>query len=569
MSQTKTLRDRKRQLGQFLTPPETARRLLADLPFTRDSRVLEPCFGDGSFLLPLIEKFLPLHDGSLPHRLAQTLTCNVFGMEIDLALHARGLARIRERWGDLPAGHALACGDFFRADLPGGFDYVVGNPPFGGTLAPDLQDRLDRELGWRNGLKIKKETYAFFIVKCLDILQTGGHLRFICSDTFLTINTMQGLRRFLLESGRPSVTRLDAFSEETKYAMVVLDLCKSGPAPHVVVDGRPLARERIARTGNHSWQVPDDLARYFDGPKLSDFLIATSGMTVGANHLFVREITDGCIVEPYEFEFFENPITLAGEVERARLGSLSPKKRAEIALRECAGETRRSARVVPRPEPHTIRLPHPDYRPYNKAQNALVWAPPSHAIFWKDDGDAVMTFRRNGPWYLHGVGGRPFFGREGFTWQLIAPTLNARWLPPGCILDSGAPCAFLRDGVPEDELFFILGWTFSGLCGRLLKDVLNHTRNIQGKDFERLPYPFWVPPRAKRAVTERVKILVAEAQAGRAFRRGDPEIAEVGAVYEGEAGGRSRPLQPPTLSTAGGASGSGGCRRRRTRRPRP
>ena len=65
------------------------------------------------------------------------------------------------------------------------------------------------------------------------------------------------------------------------------------------------------------------------------------------------------------------------------------------------------------------------------------------------------------------------------------------------------------------------------------EDVINHTKNIQGKDFERLPYPFWVPEETKRAVTERVKEMVAEAQAGRVFRRGDAEIVEVGAAFEG------------------------------------
>ena len=531
MSQTKTLRDRKRQLGQFLTPPDIARRLIEPLSLTRDDTVLEPSFGDGSFLLPLIEKFLPLYEGSVSERLDHILIRNVYGVELDLDLYDRCLAAIERRWGYCPAGRNLFRADFFQTDFAASFDCVIGNPPFGGTIDPALQDRLDREFGWRGGLKIKKETYSFFIVKCLDLLKPDGCLRFICSDTFLTINTMQGLRRLLLKTGEPTVTRLDVFSDETKYAMVVLDLVKSGPASAVVVDGQSLPRERIALTGNHSWQITDDLSRYFDGPKLGNFLVATSGMTVGANHLFVREIVDGRIVEPYEFEFFQDPITLEREAERARLGFIAPKKRAEIVAWECRGETRRNVRVVPREEPLEITVPHPDYRPYNKAVPALVYAPPSHAIYWKDEGDAVLTFKRNGNWYLHGIGGGKFFGRAGLTWQLISQSLNARHLPSGYVLDSGAPCAFLREGAAEEELDFILGWTLSPLCGRLLKEVINHTKNIQGKDFERLPYPWWVPEGTKQAVIEQVRALTAEAQAGRVFRRTDAEIVEVGAVF--------------------------------------
>lgn len=148
---------------------------------------------------------------------------------------------------------------------------------------------------------------------------------------------------------------------------------------------------------------------------------------------------------------------------------------------------------------------------YNMAQLGRFYAPPQNVIFWKDEGDAVLTFKKNGKWYLHGVGGRPFFERSGLTWQLIADQINMRYLPPGYILDSGAPCAFLREGIDPDELWFILGWTNSATATRLLKTVLNHTRNIQGKDIERLPYPSWVSPEEKARVVREVRSLVHRA----------------------------------------------------------
>jgi len=531
VSQTKTRRDKKRQLGQFLTPPAIAERL-AELPLSRDDAVLEPSFGDGSFILPLIAKFLPLYDGPIPERVDRILTRNVYGVEIDPELYAQCLKNIELRWGYCPARHNLLCADFFRTAFPAPFDYVIGNPPFGGTIAPELQDELDKELGWRGGLKIKKETYSFFIVKCLDLLRPHGCLRLICSDTFLTINTMQGLRRLLLETGAPSVTRLSEFSAETKYAMVVLDFAKTGPAQTLILDGSAVPREQIALTGNYSWQMTNEYAPYFAGPKLGDFLVATSGMTIGDNRLFVREIKNGLICEPFAFTFVDAPLTLENEVRRARLGFLSPQKRAQIAAQVCRGETRRTVQITERETSLEIRLPHSNYRPYNKADSALIYAPPTHAVYWKDNGDAVLTFKKNGPWYLHGVGGQKFFGCEGLTWQLISQTLNARYLPPGCILDSGAPCAFLREGVDPDELYFVLGWTLSPLCLALLKNVINHTKNIQGKDFERLPYPFWVSPEVKQGIIKRVRAMVQDAQAGLVFRRTDAEIVELDGLYE-------------------------------------
>ena len=137
---------------------------------------------------------------------------NVFAVEIDPAAYAAMLVSIEKRWGTLPAAHNLICGDFFVTDFDGAtanhslfgdartFDLIVGNPPFGGTIEPRIQDQLDGRYGERDGFKIKKETYSFFIVRCVEMLRPSGRLRFICSDTFLTIPTMKGLREFSLKS---------------------------------------------------------------------------------------------------------------------------------------------------------------------------------------------------------------------------------------------------------------------------------------------------------------------------------------------------------------------------------
>jgi hypothetical protein len=522
----------------------TAARLVRELVLTVRDTVLEPSAGDGSFLIPLVERFMELHEGSTRERLERALTENVFAIELDPALHARCLEHVRQRFGSLPARHNIVCADFFRHtfvsasardSLFGGprlFDWIVGNPPFGGTIDPAIQDQLDRLYGERDGIKIKKETYCFFIVKSVDLLAPGGHIRFICSDTFLTIPTMKGLREFLLNRGAVQVARLVDFSDETNQPTVVLDFTRGAPADHVQLDGRVVDRAAIKLTGNRSWQITEDHAPFFEGPTLAEYVTASSGMTIGQNDLFVRKIEDGCVTEPHEFVFFDDPITLEKELQHARLGYLAPRRIAEIEACERRGATRRNVRAVPLPTSTRVALPHSDYCPYNKACADLVYALPRYAVFWRDDGDAVITFKKNGNWYLHGVGGLPYFKREGLTWQLISPSLNTRYLPPGYILDSGAPCAFLKPHVSRDELWFILGWTFSALCNRLLKDVLNHTRNIQSKDFERLPYPFWVDPETKNRAIARVRQLVEQAMAGRRVCRTDAVFQSIGRMYE-------------------------------------
>lgn len=545
MSQTKTKRIKKRQLGQFYTPRALARLCVDDLPLRADSTILEPSSGNGAFVIPLLDRFMSMLNGTPSERLSKALSENIFSVEIDRTAHADMLSAIEKRWGPLPSSHNLVCGDFFVTEfddhrltdlLFGGtrrFDFIVGNPPFGGTIEPRIQDQLDGRYGNRDGLKIKKETYSFFIVRCVEMLRPSGQLRFICSDTFLTIPTMKGLREFLLNRGRTSVKTIDRHFEETSQPMVILDFESTGHTEQLEIDRRTLCRDTINLTGNRSWQITESLGPLFQGSKLGDMMVASSGMTIGQNDLFVREIIDGSITEPFEFVFRPEPITLNRELERARLGYISESVQAKIRTQELRGETRRTVAVLPLDVPRQVRLPDPAYCFYNKSCNEIVFSEPRHAVFWRDDGDALLTFKKNGNWYLHGVGGQPFFKREGLSWQLIAPSLNARYLPPGYILDSGAPCAFLRDGIDSDELWFVLGWCLTPLCTQVLKDVLNHTRNIQSKDFERLPYPHWVPPNRKQEAVRRSRELVEKAmQIGRKYSRLDQEIIELVRCYD-------------------------------------
>ena len=488
--------------------------------------------GDGSFVLPLIEKFMHLHTGSTEERLEKILSRNVYGVELDPILYERCLDNIRQHWGRVPQNHNFIQGDFFRSyqhhkidRLPNAFSYIVGNPPFGGTLDTTIQDELDEELGFRDGHKIKKETYSFFLVKSLDLLAPQGRLLFICSNTFLTISTMRGLRQCLMNRGRVTISDLSQFSMETSHPMVVVRFTKSGWSHGVFINEHELPRTHICLTGNLSWRIAPSLLKYFSGPSLGDFMVASSGMTVGRNEYFVRAIQNGTIMEPYDFEFYDDPITLEKELARARLGKLSQKQISKIRGMERTGMTRRNIHVKKHDSPIAIRLPHPDYCYYNKGGRGIVYSPPTHVIYWKDDGDAVLTFKKNGNWYLHGVGGGPFFKKNGLTWQLISQRLRVRHLPEGYILDSGAPCAFLRKGIQNDEFYFIFGWTLTCTCNSLLKEVINHTKNIQSKDFERLPYPFWVDRKKKITIIQAVKRMIHEAMKGMSFDHNSPEIS--------------------------------------------
>lgn len=537
MAVKKNARHTKKQLGQFMTPRALSASLVKTLELTRDTKVLEPSFGNGSYLFALIDNFIAVYSAegvTKDEAIRRIMAENIYGVEMDASLVKEFRSEFQKVYGlDLDeTGHNLVVSDFFRWQSDQKFDLIVGNPPFGGTFDPEIEDELDKRYGLRDGYKVKKETYAFFTVRCLDLLKPQGTLQFILSDTFLTINTMQGLRRLCVSSGRVQVDLLSKFSEETDYGMVVLTVDKGVEHSRSLrIYGRDISLSAIEVTPNFSWTITPELAALFAGERLSSYLTATSGMTIGNNRLFLREVRDGKISEPYDFSLGSEPITLEGELSRARLGKLSPAQRQKVADLESQGATRDIVVPTERDTPQVISLPHPDYAPYNKASAGRWTAPLNTVIFWRGDGQYVYTFKKSGPWYLHGVGGRKFFKKEGLTWSLIASEIRAKYLPPGYILDSGAPVAVVKDSVADRdvELMFILGWLNTSFATRILKTVLNHTRNIQGKDVERLPYPWWVSEANKVAAVQIVRSIVSGSTDG---TLGQDRIAELEAELE-------------------------------------
>lgn len=98
-------------------------------------------------------------------------------------------------------------------------------------------------------------------------------------------------------------------------------------------------------------------------------------------------------------------------------------------------------------------------------------------------------------------------------------------------MDSGAPCAFPRGGIEPGDVVFIFGWLLTATATELLRTVLNHTRNIQSKDVERLPYPWWVDATTKTAAAGTVEELLSGARSGTHFALGDPKLASLEDFY--------------------------------------
>ncbi|RYY39751.1 MAG: endonuclease [Chitinophagaceae bacterium] len=79
----------------------------------------------------------------------------------------------------------------------GGFDSIVGNPPWGAEFDSYSKKYLLTLFPWIN-TKVK-DSYSFFVSKALKLLSTGGQLGYITPNTWLLINTAVDFRREILK----------------------------------------------------------------------------------------------------------------------------------------------------------------------------------------------------------------------------------------------------------------------------------------------------------------------------------------------------------------------------------
>ena len=84
----------------------------------------------------------------------------------------------------------------FREEYNGGFDVVIGNPPYGAKISDRHMEFIQRFTIGKSG----NETYAFFYERALKLLNNKGRLGFITPDTWLRKDDFKNLRNYLLKN---------------------------------------------------------------------------------------------------------------------------------------------------------------------------------------------------------------------------------------------------------------------------------------------------------------------------------------------------------------------------------
>ncbi len=165
----------------------------ADQPL-HNKRLLEPSFGGGDFLLPIIERLLSVWRAARPNgsafdELGNAIRAVELHHDTFHSTHAAVVALLKREGIAANAAMALATlwlsqGDFLLVPLDGEFDFVVGNPPY--VRQELIPTPLLTEYRSRyQTMYDRADIYIPFIERSLSLLSKGGSLGFICADRWM------------------------------------------------------------------------------------------------------------------------------------------------------------------------------------------------------------------------------------------------------------------------------------------------------------------------------------------------------------------------------------------------
>lgn len=189
-----------KERGAIYTRRETVEFILDLAGYTADkplykSRLLEPSFGNGDFLLVAVERLLNAYfknqheDSAIYNNLADAIRA----VEVDHATCTKTSEKLKQLLTKLgislkDAEQLVSAwimqGDFLLMEMPHRFTFAVGNPPY--VRQELIPDELMAKYRHRfETIYDRADLYVPFLEHSLNLLESGGTLGFICADRWM------------------------------------------------------------------------------------------------------------------------------------------------------------------------------------------------------------------------------------------------------------------------------------------------------------------------------------------------------------------------------------------------
>lgn len=265
-----------KERGAIYTRREVVEFILDLVGYTSDrplyqSRLLEPSFGKGDFLLPAIERLLESYRRADENRDILTVLLNsVCAVELHKdtfeSTSKKVLALLCRHKIQMAAAHRLLDqwllqGDFLLFDTSRQFDYAVGNPPYvRQERIPDVLVAEYRRLF--TTLYDRADLYIPFIEHSLNLLAKGGTLGFICSDRWMK-NKYGGPLRAMVAKDYHLKAHVDMVGTDAFHSEVI-----AYPAITIISRAKP-GKTRIAHKPEINRETLSTLSKRLVSKKLS------------------------------------------------------------------------------------------------------------------------------------------------------------------------------------------------------------------------------------------------------------------------------------------------------------
>ena len=198
---------KKKNLGQVFTPEEFVNLTLDNVGYKDgemlNKKILEPSFGDGAFLLKIIERLLVycIELNYSNEQIEQQLSC-IYGIEIDEELFQITQNKIKDLLlsYDLDCYEKLNlyCMDAMDFNEPVGFDFVVGNPPY--VRVHNMEETIKERVRALDFIKGQADLYIVFFELGLSLLNEKGKLAYITPNSYFKNSSQKEFRNYLVKN---------------------------------------------------------------------------------------------------------------------------------------------------------------------------------------------------------------------------------------------------------------------------------------------------------------------------------------------------------------------------------
>ena len=298
--------------GDVFTSPQVVKYILDLIGYTSDKdlaqyKILEPCCGDGAFLIEIIHRIL-LSAKQYNFNPNPIIENNIVAYDIDSDKIERCRQHILCTFPNftLPS---LKTKDFLLEDIIEKFDFVVGNPPYIRYEKIPTANRAIYKKKFAT-FHYRADLYVLFFEKTLKCLAPGGKHGFICANRWLRNEYGKKLRGFIAHNFRlhaiVDLEQADAFQEKVlAYPAITIISNDSPSCLFNYAKINTIDQLKCEKTTSKKMSTTEDWSQMFCDISHSNNLLSIEeqgfhigiGIATGADNIYISSSLKGIVEE--------------------------------------------------------------------------------------------------------------------------------------------------------------------------------------------------------------------------------------------------------------------------------